>query len=104
MSQGINVYSRWLLGLTSRDCSGAYRCYRATILRAVPFDRFQSKGYAFQEEVLYRCRLAGARFVEVPFTFVDRQVGQSKINQREVRRALWDIFVLGMRRYSGRPA
>jgi hypothetical protein len=42
--------------------------------------------------------------VEVPFTFVDRQVGQSKINQREVRRALWDIFVLGMRRYSGRPA
>lgn len=55
MSRGINIYSRWLLGLKSRDCSGAFRCYRISKLREIDFSKFRSRGYAFQEEMLYRC-------------------------------------------------
>ncbi len=102
MSRGVNWYSRLLLGIRARDCSGAFRCYRAAKLREIDFARFRSKGYAFQEEMLYRCQRAGCRIRETPFVFVDREVGQSKINVREIVRALGDIAVLGGLRPFGR--
>ncbi len=103
MSWGINVYSRLMLGLSSRDCSGAYRCYRASKLREIDFARFRSRGYAFQEEILYRCRRVGCRFVETPFVFVDREIGQSKINVKEIFRAVWNIAQLAGDRMLNRP-
>lgn len=102
MSWGVNWYSRCLLGIRARDCSGAYRAYRVSKLLEIDFSRFHSRGYAFQEEMLYRCQSAGARIVEVPFVFVDREVGESKINGREVIRALRDIAWLGLGRCIGR--
>jgi len=98
MSRGINWYTRTLLRLKPRDCSGAFRAYRVEKLRQIDFSRFRSRGYAFQEEILFRCRAVGCRFVEVPYTFVDRRVGQSKINRREIVRALWDIACLACER------
>ena len=103
MSQGINVYSRVLLGLRARDCSGAFRCYRIAKLREIDFTRFRSRGYAFQEEMLYRCDRVGCRMVETPITFEDRIVGQSKINLREILRAVRDLFLLGLDRLRDAP-
>ncbi|MEK6261749.1 MAG: polyprenol monophosphomannose synthase [Planctomycetota bacterium] len=103
MSQGINVYSRVLLGLRSKDCSGAFRCYRIAKLREIDFARFRSRGYAFQEEMLYRCARVGCRIVETPITFEDRIVGQSKINLREMLRAVRDLFLLGLDRLRDTP-
>jgi dolichol-phosphate mannosyltransferase len=103
MSRGVNFYSHLLLGLKPRDCSGAYRGYRTAKLREIDFTRFRSKGYAFQEELLYRCVRVGCRIKEVPFTFVDRAVGQSKINTKEIVRALWNIACLGCDRLRGIP-
>jgi dolichol-phosphate mannosyltransferase len=102
MSQGVNVYSRLLLGLKCRDCSGAFRCYRSSLLRQVNFDHFRSQGYAFQEEILYHLKRLGARFEEVPIVFQDRVTGASKINRKEVVRALKDIFLLAIDRLRGR--
>lgn len=103
MSQGINIYSRLLLGLNSRDCSGAFRCYRISRLQQIDFARFRSKGYAFQEEMLYRCARVGCRIAETPIVFEDRIVGQSKINVREMVRALRDLFLLGLDRIRDTP-
>lgn len=103
MSQGINVYSRILLGLRTNDCSGAFRCYRIAKLREIDFSRFRSRGYAFQEEMLYRCARVGCRIAETPITFEDRVVGQSKINIREMVRALRDLFLLGLDRLRDTP-
>ncbi len=103
MSQGINLYSRVLLGLRIHDCSGAFRCYRISKLKEVDFDRFRSRGYAFQEEMLYRCERVGSRLVETPIVFEDRIVGQSKINVREIVRALRDLFLLGLDRLRDTP-
>lgn len=94
MSRGINAYSRWLLGLTCHDCSGAYRCYRISKLRELDFSKFRARGYAFQEEMLYRCARIGCRIKEIPIVFEDRIAGQSKINPRETIRALQDILLL----------
>ena len=97
MSRGVNLFARWLLGLKSRDCSGAYRCYRTELLAKLDFHTVQSRGYSFQEEILWHLKRQGARFGETPIVFVDRQVGVSKINSREALAALWIIFTLGLR-------
>ncbi|MCA9246125.1 MAG: polyprenol monophosphomannose synthase [Planctomycetales bacterium] len=94
MSRAVNGYSRLLLRLPTRDCSGAFRCYRVSLLREIDFDRVVSRGYSFQEEILWRLRRAGARFSEIPITFVNRQEGASKINVHEALSAAWILFRL----------
>jgi len=96
MSQGINWYSRLLLGIRARDCSGAFRCYRISKLRELDFQKIRSRGYAFQEEFLYRCTRVGCRIVETPIVFEDRIIGQSKINVPEIVRSMRDLFLLGL--------
>lgn len=104
MSTGINIYARTLLGLTSRDNSGAYRCYRVSKLKEIDLDGVWSRGYAFQEEILYLCRTVGCRIGETPILFENRRSGVSKINKEEVVKALWIIFALGcMRPFRRRP-
>jgi len=99
MSRGVNCYARGLLGLRSKDCSGSYRCYRTAMLARLDFDEIISRGYSFQEEILWRLKRLGARMRETPITFVDRERGQSKINGREAWGALWIIFRLGLRNW-----
>lgn len=96
MSRGVNCYARWLLGLKTKDCSGAYRCYRTETLARVDFEAIRSRGYSFQEEILWRLKRLGARMAETPIVFVDRREGSSKINQREAVAALWILGRLGL--------
>ena len=96
MSRAVNFYARTLLRIKPKDCSGAYRCYRTTSLAKVDFDRVKSRGYSFQEEILYHLRRAGATFGETPISFADRERGQSKINSGEAIEALWVILKLGL--------
>ena len=102
MSRGVNLYARWLLSLRPKDCSGGYRCYRTSLLSQLDFSTIQSLGYSFQEEILWRLKRHGARFDESPIMFVDRQLGQSKIDRGEAIAALRIILRLGWRNWTGR--
>lgn len=101
MSRCVNLYARWMLGLAPRDCSGAFRAYRVELLGRLDFAAIRSRGYSFQEEILWLLKRAGARLGEVPITFVERQHGQSKIDAREAYAALGVIFRLGLKNYLG---
>lgn len=101
MSKGVNVYARALMGLRPKDCSGGYRCYRVEKLKAIDLDRIRSRGYSFQEEVLFYLKQAGAKFGETPIIFADRERGLSKINSQEAYSALGIIFRLGMKNWVG---
>jgi dolichol-phosphate mannosyltransferase len=96
MSKAINWYARLLLRLSTCDNSGAFRCFRVSKLKQLDLGRFLARGYAIQEEMLYRCRKIGCRFEETPIVFEDRQRGESKINWREAVSTLWIIFRLGV--------
>ena len=102
MSRAVNLYARWLLGLRPKDCSGAFRCYRTATLARLDFAAIQSRGYSFQEEILWRLKRLGARFRETPIIFVERQHGVSKIDSGEALAALRIIFALGLRNLFGR--
>ena len=97
ISRLINAYARCLLALQPRDCSGSFRCYRANTLAELDFATIVSRGYSFEEEILWRLKHAGARFQEMPYVFIDRFQGKSKINVKEAIAALGIIFALGLR-------
>lgn len=99
MSRAVNAYARLLLGLPAKDCSGAFRCYRASLLAQIDFDAIRSRGYSFQEEILWHLKRLGAKFAETPITFADRRHGTSKIDSREALVALGVIFSLAWRNW-----
>ncbi|WP_231756520.1 polyprenol monophosphomannose synthase [Lignipirellula cremea] len=101
MSRLINLYARVMLGLQVRDCSGAFRCYRTSVLRELDFSDMQSQGYSYLEEILWRLKRQDVRFAETPILFVDRIAGQTKINLREAFSAVWIIFQLGLKNWTG---
>ena len=98
MSRSINTMARLLLGLKTRDNSGSFRCYDVSLLAKIDWSKTLSRGYAFQEEILYRCARAGCRFLEAPILFEDRRYGQTKINLYECLTAVRDLLRLGFHR------
>jgi dolichol-phosphate mannosyltransferase len=103
MSVGINIYARFLLRLKPRDASGGYRCYRVSRLAELDFSEMRSRGYSFQQEILWRLVRRGARVEETPIVFVDRACGQSKINMKVATSALGIIARLGLETWFTRP-
>jgi dolichol-phosphate mannosyltransferase len=101
MSSGINWYARLTLGLTTRDNSGAYRCYRVSKLAQLDLSKVRSRGYSFQEEILFWCKQVGCRMGETPILFENRRSGASKINMHEAASALWIMLQLGLGRVLG---
>jgi dolichol-phosphate mannosyltransferase len=102
MSGGVNVLVRFLMRLPSKDNSGGYRCYRVSKLRETDLKRMLSRGYSFQEELLYRCYKAGCRIGETPIIFEDRRAGLSKVNGREALRSMSILVYLGLASFLGR--
>jgi dolichol-phosphate mannosyltransferase len=101
MSKGVNLLARFLMRIPAHDTSGAYRCFAVSLLRRTALDRIVSRGYSFQEEVLYRCRLAGCKMGETPIVFEDRRAGASKVNLKEAVRSLGLIVWLGLQAFFG---
>ena len=101
ISRSVNGLVRLLMRLPPHDCSGAYRCYRVSKLREARLDQVVSRGYSFQQEVLYRCRKAGCRLGEVPIVFENRRAGASKVNLGEAVRSLSVLAFLGVHAFFG---
>jgi dolichol-phosphate mannosyltransferase len=80
LSRLANLYIRSVAQLAVRDCTSGYRCWRRTALAALPLDRFMSDGYSFLVEMLFVAAGQGLRIGEVPITFVERRLGESKLS------------------------
>jgi dolichol-phosphate mannosyltransferase len=81
LSRFANMYVRTVTRLSARDCTSGYRCWRRDVLAAMPLDRFISDGYSFLVEMLYVTSGRGSRIGEVPITFVERRLGESKLSR-----------------------
>jgi dolichol-phosphate mannosyltransferase len=82
ISRGGSLYAAVILGLTVRDLTGGFKCFRAEVLEAIDLPSVQAYGYAFQVELTNRTIRNGFRVVEVPITFRDRLRGQSKMSAK----------------------
>jgi dolichol-phosphate mannosyltransferase len=90
-------YARGVLGLGIHDMTSGFKCWRRATLEAIDLDSVGSRGYAFQVEMTYRARSAGFKVLEVPITFRDRRVGESKMTGAIVLEAAWRVPALRLR-------
>src|SRR5262249_55372020 len=102
ISRGGSFYARALLGVGIRDLTGGFKCFRRQVLETVALDDVDTRGYGFQIELTYRTLRAGFRVVELPITFVDRRVGQSKMSGAIVAEAMVQVPLLRGRTLLGR--
>jgi dolichol-phosphate mannosyltransferase len=101
LSLGANLYARWITGLPLTDSTGGFKCFRRAVLEAIDFEQVKSNGYSFQIEMSFRAWRKGFRLVEIPIVFTDRVEGQSKMNKRIVREAIWMVWWLRLQRLVG---
>lgn len=90
-----SVYVRSVLLLDVKDPTAGFVCYTHRVLNTMNLDDIEFVGYAFQIEMKYKAVRQGFKVKEVPITFVDRQIGQSKMSMNIFKEAF--LGVLKMR-------
>ena len=99
---GANIYTRLVTGLPVKDATGGFKCWKREVLESLDLDNVRSQGYSFQIEMTYRAWLQNFKIKEVPIIFVDRTIGESKMNRSVMLEAaimiprlrLWKFFGL----------
>lgn len=92
MSYFASVYVNIILWTGIRDATAGFKCYKIELLRAIDFSDIKFVGYAFQIEMKYTARRLGFKVTEVPITFIDRELGVSKMSMRIFREAFWGVI------------
>ncbi|MEF9902556.1 polyprenol monophosphomannose synthase [Streptomyces sp. P9-A2] len=96
ISRGGSLYSRVALDLPLRDITGGFRAFRSETLEGLGLDEVASQGYCFQVDLARRAVKAGYHVVEVPITFVERELGDSKMSRDILVEALWRVTAWGV--------
>jgi dolichol-phosphate mannosyltransferase len=99
LSRSANLYVRLMLGMGVSDATAGFRIYSAELLRKIPLEEIRSEGYSFQIEMTRAAKRAGAKILEVPITFRERETGVSKMSGEIVREAMTLVTVWGIRRF-----
>ena len=98
LSQGGNLYTRLMLGIPLRDATGGFRAYRISALEKMDVQSVQSEGYCFQVDLAWRAVQNHLRIAEVPITFVERELGTSKMDSKIVKEALMRVTIWGIQK------
>ncbi|MEY3259039.1 MAG: polyprenol-phosphate mannosyltransferase [Actinomycetota bacterium] len=92
-----NFYTRFVLGLTPRDCTSGFRAYRSSTLAAIDLGSIKGDGYVFLTSILRRIQQQRMKVTEVPITFTDRVEGQSKMSPRIVAESMLLVTLFGLK-------
>jgi len=95
MSFYASVYVRMVLWIKVKDTTAGFKCYRNTALSKLNLEQIPFKGYAFQIYMKYQLIKKGFSYQEIPITFKDRELGNSKMSSGIFKEAI--IGVLKMR-------
>ncbi len=88
LSRGGNLWTRMWLGLPVKDATGGLAAWRADTLRGIDLDAVEAAGYGFQVDLIWRALRHGYTAAEVPITFVERELGNSKMSSAIVAEAM----------------
>ena len=98
LSYFANIYSRLITGVPVFDLTGGFKCYKIETLKKMPFKSIKSEGYSFQIETTFYAWLNKFLIKEIPITFTDRTVGQSKMSKKIIYEAIWVVIKLRLKR------
>ncbi len=89
-----NMNTRIITGISVRDSTGGFKCFRRKVLEDIDFSNIKSNGYAFQIEINFKAWKKGFRLKEIPIIFIDRVFGQSKLSKKIMWEAIFLVWKL----------
>jgi len=92
MSYYASAYVRFITGMTIRDTTAGFKCYRREVLETIPLDGVKFFGYAFQIEMKFLAWKYGFSILEVPIIFTDRTAGESKMSSGIFKEAIFGVL------------
>ncbi len=96
LSKGANTYARLALGSSIRDITAGFRAYRRGVLSTIGLDQVDSAGYCFQIDLAWRTLQSGFIVREVPITFTERAIGESKMDGGVMTEAFLQVAKWGL--------
>ena len=94
MSIGGSWYARSVLGISIKDVTGGFKCFKREVLEEIDLQKVVTAGYGFQIELTWRALKSGFNVQEVPIIFTDRIAGQSKMSKEIFVEALSLVWKL----------
>jgi len=92
MSYYASAYVRLITGMSIRDTTAGFKCYRRKVLETIPLDAIKFYGYAFQIEMKFMTWKYGFLIKEVPIIFTDRTAGESKMSSGIFKEAIFGVL------------
>lgn len=92
MSYFASVYVRMILFIGIKDTTAGFKCYKRKVLEKINLDGVTFKGYAFQICMKYAAIKHGYKMKEVPITFIDRELGESKMSTGIFKEAFFGVW------------
>ena len=84
-----NLYTAFCLQLIIKDCTSGFRAYSAKSLAKINLIDLTADGYAFLTEMAFVISRNGlGKVTEVPINYVDRALGDSKMNTKIMRESM----------------
>jgi dolichol-phosphate mannosyltransferase len=94
LSYGASRYVRWITGMTVKDSTAGFICYKRAVLEAIELDKVRFVGYAFQIEMKFKAYKKGFKIIEIPVIFKDRTKGKSKMSGSIISEAVFGVISL----------
>ena len=96
LSKGANTYARLALGAKVKDITAGYRAFRREVLEKIGLDQVESAGYCFQIDLAWRTLQNGFSIREVPITFTEREIGESKMDGGVIAESFFNVARWGI--------
>ena len=77
-----------------KDPTAGFVCYQREVLESINLDSIHFIGYAFQIEMKFAAWKLGFKIIEVPITFIDRKLGNSKMNKSIIKEGVLGVLQL----------
>ena len=90
-----------ITGMKIYDTTAGFVCYKRKVLEIIDLDKIKFKGYAFQVEMKYTAYILGFAIKEVSIIFVNRVLGESKMNTGIFAEGVMGVLMMRFRRIFG---
>ena len=88
LSKYANILSKTILNSHIKDLTGGFKILSRKVIEEIVKSKPKSNGYTFQIEVNNLIEKKGFKIIEIPITFIERELGRSKMNNQIVVEAV----------------
>ncbi len=94
LSYFANLYVRMITGMPIKDATSGFVGYNNKALGSLELDEIKFNGYAFQIEMKFKLWKKNFKLKEHQIIFVNRKLGNSKMNQNIILEAIFGVIKL----------